>query len=407
MATARHLAAAAALALPILASAAAFAQAPPLSPPPAKPPAAKHEKTPDAEYDPDAKPKEPPPLPPADPNAWGVGGKEEEGKFAPGGENKKKAEQEARKKQAEEDKKPIDLGLARAVTLDTVIGFGSMRDITHDGNRTKTSGVSFVFGFDWRVAEIWTLTARFPFTRASAVGPTDAFNTFAAGNLELGVRPSFQVTRRLRIPAQLSIFIPTAQGDFFPDPTAADKKVPIAQGLMNQFASWSRGWEDMPLFASKRFGARLAGGIDYRTDAGPGSLHIAASTGFDLMLKTGGGTPADDPSYMGFILSGTSYAWVTHASAHYALLDGKVEPGLRAWLAVTKLPISTASKDYGGAQLVFEPQVNTRWPLGAEKSMAIRGGLGLILPAGGSLGGAHAPNNASIKGFRINAGFEF
>jgi hypothetical protein len=37
----------------------------------------------------------------------------------------------------------------------------------------------------------------------------------------------------------------------------------------------------------------------------------------------------------------------------------------------------------------------------------VKAGLGFILPAGGPLGGANAPFDASIKGFRINAAFEF
>lgn len=366
-------------------------------PPPAKP----GEKKPDAVFDPDAKPKEPPPLPPAEAGQWGVGGKEEEGKFAPSAAKKKQEEEERAKKQKEEEK-PVDLGPPRFAWIDTVIGFGSMREVTNDTERTTTTGASFVFGFRWRIAEIWTLFARFPFTRASTNGPAGPFNTFAVGNLELGVQPSFKVSRSLRIPAQLSVFFPTAQGDLFPDMAAADQQVSIAQAQMNQAASYARGWEEVPLFATRRFGLRLGGGITYDTEAGPGTIHVTAGTRFDVMPKVGGGD-----AYPGYTLSGTSFVWTTYASFHYGFFDGKLEPGLRAWLAYAKLPIHSNTRDYSGPQFVLEPQVNGRFPVNADKTMAVRAGIGVILPVSGPLGGANAPFDASIKGFRINAGFEF
>ncbi|APR74844.1 Hypothetical protein A7982_00190 [Minicystis rosea] len=396
------------LALPLVLESAALAQAPPpakgpvIVPPPAKPPPAKGggKKT-DAEFDPDAKPAEPPPLPPTEAGQWGVGGKEEEGKFAPGGD-KKKLEAEAKQKEKEEDKKPVDLGPARRAWLDTVIGFGAMRYIVGDSGgenaRTNTTGASFIFGFSWRVADIWTLSARFPFTRASVDGPAGAYNTFAVGNLELNAKPSFQLTRNLRLPAEIGLFLPTAQGDSFPDTTSPDKALSVAQMLMNQSASYARGWEEMPLFATRRFGLRLGAGITWDKD----EMHVTAGTRFDLMPKVGGGD-----AYMGYNIAGVTYAWVTQASFHYSFFDGKLEPGLRAWLAVAKLPIHTLTRDDSGAQFVLEPQVNGRFPINADKSMAVKAGIGMILPVAGPIGGSGAPFDAAIKGFRINAAFEF
>jgi hypothetical protein len=393
-------------ALPLVVAGSAFAQQPPPKPKPAGSQAPPTTKT-DMELDPDAKPApppEPPPLPPPAADQWGVGGKDEEGKFAP--PSKKKAEDEQRAKDAEDDKKPVDLGPARSASLDIVAGFGTMRDITHnsggpDNGRTAVTSGSFIFGFNWRFAEIWTVGLRFPFTRASVdippTGslPTDHYNTFASGNLELLVRPSFQLTRHLRLPAQISVFMPTAQGDFFPDQAAADKKVPLAQGLMNQAASYSRGLEEMPLFASKRFGFRLGAGITW--DNGP--FHVAAGTKLDVMLKIGGGD-----AYPGYEITSPTLAWVTNGSFSYSFLDGKVEPGMRVWLAYATLPIHTMVTNFSGAQFALEPGVNGRFPIGADKSMAVKAGVGVILPVGGPVGGG---NDSAIKGVRIGAGFEF
>jgi hypothetical protein len=349
------------------------------------------------EIDPDAKPAEPPPLPPPEPGQWGVGGKDEEGKFAPQAAKKK---EEA--KPDEDAGKPVDLGPARRVWVDTVIGFGAIRDLTNDipgteKGRTQTTGVSFLFGASWRVADIWTLGLRLPFSRTSVEGPAGPFNSFALGNLEMLVRPSFQLTRQLRLPAQISLFFPAGQGDLFPDPADATKKVAIAQGQINMASSAARGWEDIPLFATKRFGVRAGAGITW--DKGP--YHVAAGTKLDLMAKTGGGD-----AYPSYTIVSPTWAWTTDASFHYGFLDGMVEPGLRAWIVVEKLPIHSVTRDDSGPQFVLEPQVNGRFPVNAAKTMAVRAGLGVILPVSGPIGGGNGQFDAAIKGFRINAAFE-
>jgi len=390
--------------LPLLITGAALAQPapPPAQPKPPQPkPAAPPGTKTDMEIDPDAKPAPPPELPPTQPGQWGVGGTEEEGKFAP--QSKKKQEEEDRAKKAEEDKKPVDLGPARAAWLDTVVGFGAFHDVTNDGSneagRTRTTHASFVLGFTWRVAEIWTIGARYGFVRASDNGPGGPFNNLAGGNIELLVRPSFQLTRQLRLPAQISVFLPTAQGDFFPDVTDPNKTVATAVAQANLAAQHGRGWEDMPLFATKRFGLRLGAGITWDKDA----FHVGAGTKIDLMLKTGGGDP-----YSGYFYANPNYAWVTDASFHYSFFDGKLEPGLRVWFVMASLPVNGGpTRNYSGPQLVFEPQINTRIPVNTEKTMAVKAGIGFIAPALPNLVGSTAPYDAAIKGFRINAGFEF
>ncbi len=119
------------------------------------------------------------------------------------------------------------------MSLDWVTGFGSIHDVTNDtgtnSGKTQITAFSLLFSFTWRVAEIWTLGARFPFTKASITGPqasnADDYSTFASGNLELFVRPSFQLTHRLRLPAQISLIFPSAQGDLFGD-TTNDRVLP-------------------------------------------------------------------------------------------------------------------------------------------------------------------------------------
>ena len=77
-----------------------------------------------------------------------------------------------------------------------------------------------------------------------------------------------------------------------------------------------------------------------------------------------------------------TYAWTTHASFFYGfgVGTGVIEPGLRAWLTVAGLPTYSTTGDDSGAQFVLEPAVNARFPLNEDRSMAIKGGLGVIVP---------------------------
>lgn len=384
----------------------AGAQAPPIIPPPAPGPAKQPVKPPtkstDLEIDPD-KPKEAPPLPPPDPGGWGIGGKEEEGKFAPGAKK-----QEAPKEV--DDGKPIDIGRPGEAGLDTVIGFGSIRDVTNElvstnAGNTDATVASFVFFFRYRLGDMWTLQARFPFSRASIAGPLggasgakDDYNQFSVGNLELALNPAFAVKKHLRLLPQVAFYIPTATGDLF---AAGNDRGAISQALINQAAGASRGWAENPLFASKRMGLRFGFGVRYDTTA----LHFEAGTRFDLMGKISGESAVikDGGTIVPHIRT-PNWAWVTGASFFYDFLEGKVSPGLGTWLAVTKAPVVEGTRDYGGAQFVIEPGVRTKWPINEAKTMGINGGIGFILPLGGHLGGA---DDASIKGFRIDASFYF
>jgi hypothetical protein len=350
----------------------------------------------DMELDPDATPPppaEPPPLPPAEEGAWGVGGDEGEGKFAPSGKTgAAKREEEEKAEQAKpEDWRtlpPRDLG------LDVVIGFGEIRDIRSDSNVTKTTVASFVPHFAWRLNETWSLGVMFPVARGSVDGPLDQdeFDVAALGNLTASVGAKFKLRRNMRLPISVSLALPTAAGDMYPKPEDKGSK---PQALVNQAAASARGWEEQAPFAPNRFGFVPSVGYTYDTRV----LHFAANTKFELMVRTGG---EESPSADQGLIAGTTYNWVTGASFFYDFLDGMVSPGLRTWLAVTKLPISTPSTDYSGAQFVIEPDVNSTIPI--NQKMAVRAGIGFVVPLGGSLG---AGTNGSINGFRLRAALAF
>lgn len=373
--------------------------------PPTKPPLAGAPPTRDTdmEIDPDAPPPpppsvaEPPPLPPAGPDAWGVGGKEEEGKFAPGKQKSAAV--------VDDDKGPRRQGPPGAASIDMLLGVGAMRDVTNDVNLTKITVLSLVFGLQYRLGESLTIGARLPYSTGSIAGPKggdDDFNTFALGNLELSGRYAIELTRRLSLPIEAALYFPSASGDLFAD---ADDPGARAQALVNQAASYSRGFEENPLFASKRMGVRIGGGVTYDKN----EIHIEAHTRLDLMGKTGGNEPR---AINGIVaeLHSPNTTWLTGASFFYDFFGGKLTPGVRTWLAVTTLPVFAGTRDYSGAQLVLEPDVYGRLPLNASGSLALRGGLGYVLPIAGALGGGQkigAQNSGSTGGLRVHAEFQF
>lgn len=364
----------------------------------------------DMVVDPDApppepeKPPEPAPLPPPDPDAWGVGGKEEEGKFAPQGKTGSLKDEEDAKKKAEDDKGPVNLGLPGLGYVDLVVGFGEISDVMNDASTpTKVTVLSLVFGASYRVFDIWTLGLRFPYSTGSIKGPladaTDDYNTFAVGNFELSVSPSFQITRQLRVVPGLAFAMPSASGDTFAPP---EERGATVQVLVNQAAAGARGWEENALFAPKRFGLTPSVGATYDKNA----LHIAAKTKVDLIFKTGGMDPNPAVDTQKLVeLHDPNTTFMLQAQLFYDFLDGKVSPGLRTWLSVFQEPITNGTRDYSGAQFVLEPTVNGTFPITSSGSLAIRAGISYIVNVAGPLG--DGDNGSTIGGLRMKAGLMF
>ena len=152
-------------------------------------------------------------------------------------------------------------------------------------------------------------------------------------------------------------------------------------------------------------GIRFGGGVAYEKR----EVHIEGHTRLDIMGKTGGNAPA---SIDGIVpeLHSPNTTWLTGGSFFYDLLGGKITPGVRAWLAVTTLPVFAGTRDYSGAQLVLEPDVYGRLPLNALGSLVLRGGLGYVLPIAGALGGGQkigAQDSGSVGGLRVHAELQF
>jgi hypothetical protein len=174
-------------------------------------------------------------------------------------------------------------------------------------------------------------------------------------------------------------------------------------------ASASRGWEEMPLFAPRRFSIRANAGVTYDTE----HIHVAADTGIDLMVRVGGNDPTNTGANMcatgvTCAVRSPAYAWLTHASFFYSfgLGPGYIEPGLRAWLVYAGVPWYGNNNDDSGAQFVLEPQVDARYALNEAKSLWLKGLIGFIAPVPGPIGGL-GPQGSKVYGVRVRAEFMF
>lgn len=353
------------------------------------------------------KPKDDSGTAPQQEKEWGVGGSEDQDHPKP------KTTEEPKKATDTDDGEvhpvlPITSG---DVGLDFVIGFGKYHDAasqTPDADVGQTpqsqTVLSFILGFHYAVADILQIGARIPFTDGGVTGvdqsnpntATAKFSANAFGAIALDGKLDLAATKRLHVPILLSVYLPTAAGD----PVILDKTdaaVPSkATWGVQQAVMASRGYEDMALFASKRFSLAPGIGLQYDNRA----LHLGAETRFEMMFKTGGQTPAaaatPDESAN---LRSFAFDWVTSANIGYELFDGKLEPALKTWLAVEQQLVTIGSRDYSGPEFVLEPNVSSRIGLNELKTTQLRGELGFILP----VGGAASVNGAGSNGFRIAA----
>ncbi len=350
----------------------------------------------------------PPPDPPPSTGGWGVGGEEEEGRFAPSGKTGKLKELEEEEARRDAPMGPAELGPPGWAYLDTAIGFGDARVVVgKSGTTDVTPTASFLIAGGYRFGDTWHVGARFPVSTGYSNGPSDPygfgrdpdeFRQIAVGNVELGVKPAFVVTRHLRLPFGVALTIPSAMGDLHAD---ANNRADLGKAIVNQAAASSRGFEDRALFEHDRFGITPSAGVWFRD----GAIEASAETKVEIMIRTGG----NDAQPVAATESAresrdASYNWVTALGFFYGFFDGYLAPGTRLWLAVGGMSHASNAEDYSGAQFVFEPNVKTTVPFTDDKSIGMNARVGYMVPMGGHLGGE---NDASMGGLRVTTGLFF
>ena len=378
----------------------------------------------------------PPPVedkPPPPPGTWGVGGTEEEGKYAPGGKTGKLKELEA---EEEEDRARLDtppeLPPPGFAFLDTTIGFGSMVVVAQPtGSTTIEPTASFLIGIGYRIGDEWEISARFPISTGESNGPIepfvegarnpDAYTQIATGGLELAVKPHFILSRDMRLPIGLALVFPTASGDMYPN---IDSRADLGKAIVNKAASASRGWEERALFAHQRMSIVPSGGVLWSTSAGPGMLNLGADLKLELMFDTGANDPVDrdgdgnpdsevDDTAPKDKIHSTAINVVVATEVFYGLFDGLLSPGFRLWLAggsaeesLSVVGSGGGGFDPGGVQFVFEPGIHSHVGFTESNGFGMDFRLGYMIPMGGELGGDNVPS-ASVGGLKLGAGFFF
>jgi hypothetical protein len=357
--------------------------------------------------------------------SWGVGGtdEEEEGRFGPPRKKKKGKldELEADEKdRREEVEGPPDLPPPGFAALDVAVGFG---DFNHSAAPAKPTVIdpavaSYVIGLGYRIGDTWLVGARVGFAAAGTNGPIeetdsgrdrDRFKQIAMGGIELGVKPHFILSRKLRLPIGLAVVFPSQQGDMNPEP---DERVDLARALVNTAASASRGWEDRALFSHHRVAFVPSGGLLFRTPLGPGKLDAGTEMKWEVMVGVGQndaltaeqlGKPPGDATLPE--VRDVAVNWVWGLSGFYEFFDGLLAPGVRLWLAVGTAADASEAIDPGGAQAVFEPGLRTHLPFNSAKTVGIDAKIAYMIPLRGELGGS--TNSASVGALRIATGMFF
>ena len=328
---------------------------------------------------------------------------EDEGPFSPKGKTGKlrEAEQAELAPKAEPEapppkEKPYGVG------ADIVYGIsraGSGTDVGATPVEAKVA--SIVLGVFYQADPKINARLRFPISTGSISGADDrqfagtAFSATAVGNVEMGVTYNSEMGPNTKIPLDLGLFLPTANGDRFPPPEGNGRQHAY---LVNSAAQWSRGLEEDALFAPHRLSLVPKVGLRYAA----GGISTGGYVKLPLLMRMGGGDPpsppvgSDDYAIKSFVAQA-----IIGGSFHIDVSRNKLDVGMRAWLTWMSGEyverVLAGSTPPNKIQLALEPQF--RAAFGQLKAV-----LGVILPVGGRLA---ADDLHYVYGFRLGAIYGF
>jgi hypothetical protein len=324
-------------------------------------------------------------------DAPATGKAEDEGPFAPKGKTGKLRDTTIQAAEVPHEPAPFP-EKPSAAGVDLVFGFGKTGNASAPND---VSTVSFIVGANYEFPSRWAVRLRVPFgtgkvTESGAAG----YNAAAFGNVELALERVGMINPRTRLPVYLAIAIPTAGGDFFAPPSDPGREHGYQ---INAAAQASRGLEEDALFSSHRLGVVPGARLEYQRAA----ISAGGFAKLPVLIKVGGEDPppvAVD-QVQPYKINSLVVEGVVGGYFRYAILDGKLDFGLRSWITyVASDPISIelpGASNPSKLQLALEPQVRAAFG-------RVRAGLGFILPVGGRV----AADN-SIDGVRLAAAYTF
>jgi hypothetical protein len=330
---------------------------------------------------------------------------EDEGPFAPKGKTGKlREEEQAALAPKAEPEAPPPKEKPYAIGADLVFGLGRTGGGTDVGaTPVEFKVASIALGAFYQADPKVSARLRFPISNGSIEGanagqfatPTGSFSATAVGNVELGMTYNSEMGPHTKIPLDLGLYIPTANGDRFPPPEGNGRQHAY---LVNNAAMWSRGLEEDALFAPHRLGLVPKVGLRYRE----GGISTGGYVKLPLLMRMGGGDPppptggVDDYAIKSFVAQA-----IVGGDFHFDVSRNKIDIGTRAWLMwqsgeyVERL--LSGSSPPSKIQLALEPQL--RASFGQLKAV-----VGVVLPIAGRLAG---PDLHHVYGFRLGAVYGF
>jgi len=352
-----------------------------------------------------------PAAPPAPPPKPTTPEQEEEGPFAPKGRTGKlreevkpeedKGEAKPEKPKAAAPEKPGAAG------LDVVFGFGKMGSPTGP-DAVELSVFSFMLGGSYRFDPSWSARLRIPFATGNikyvnhsqnAIGsnfePLDqSYSSTSFGNIELAGVYNTDLGPSTKLPVELALALPTANGDRFPPP---DDLTRGRHYRVNAAAAATRGMEEDALYTPHRFGIIPKISLEYRSD----SMQTGAFFKLPILLKAGGASAPPQTTNVSAAINSTIISGVLGGDFHLALYQDKIDIGTRAWMALISNDPYDLIYSGGGVtppskfQFVLEPQARAAFG-------PLRVVLGFIWPLGSRLGG-----DQTVNGLRLMVAYLF
>jgi hypothetical protein len=317
---------------------------------------------------------------------------DEEGPFAPKGKTGKLRDTTVTAAEVPHEPAPFP-EKPSAAGVDLVFGFGKTGTLSAPND---VSVVSFIVGANYEFPSRWGVRLRVPFGtgKVTESGPAGGYNAAALGNVEIALERVGMINPRTRLPVYLAVALPTAGGDRFPPSSDPGRGHTYQVNVAEQA---SRGLEEDALFSTHRLGIVPGARLEYQRSA----ISAGGFAKVPVLIRVGGEDPPPvaEGQVQPFKINSVVVEGVAGGYFRYAILQGKIDFGLRAWVTyVANEPVdlelpgdTTPSK----LQVALEPAV--RGAFGR-----VRAGVGFIWPVGGRVAA-----DQSIDGVRISAAYTF
>jgi hypothetical protein len=323
---------------------------------------------------------------------------EDEGPFAPKGKTGKLREAEqAENAPKPEPEAPPPKEKPYSVGADIVYGLGRTGSGTEVGaDPIEYKVASIIVGATYQADPRVGVRFRIPVSNGS-VDTGQTYSATALGNIELGMTYTSDMGPHTKLPFDVGLYLPVAQGDRFPPP---EDPARLRTFRVNTMAQWARGLEEDALFAPHRLSLVPRLSLRYAE----GGIAAGGFVKLPLMLRIGGQdvpVPSSEEGGSDYALKSVVFEAVVGGDFRVDIQRNKFDIGTRAWITwmssefVQRILANTTAPDR--LQINVEPQLRAMF--GQLKATA-----GVIIPIAGRLSGGDLQH---AVGFRLAAAYGF